>query len=157
LEELRIVTESSLREEGISMRWDLPEGLPCVWADRHRLLQVLLNLVKNSQRAMQGREVKELSISASREGKRVVLRVRDSGRGIANPEHLFRPFQPGAESTGLGLYLSRAFVRAFEGNLRYEPGPACCCFALDLVPFGEEAAASQETQPHEEDQDSLAG
>jgi C4-dicarboxylate-specific signal transduction histidine kinase len=106
---------------------------------------------------MQGSEVKELSISATREAKRLVLRVRDSGSGIANPEHLFRPFQPGAESTGLGLYLSRAFVRAFNGNLRYEPGPARCCFALDLVPFGEEDAASQETPTHEEDQDSLAG
>jgi C4-dicarboxylate-specific signal transduction histidine kinase len=101
------------------------------------LLQVLLNLVKNSQRAVQDKELKELTISASAEGERVVLRVRDSGSGIADPEHLFQPFQPGAEATGLGLYLSRAFVRAFKGDLRYEPGPTCC-FALDLTPFAEE-------------------
>jgi K+-sensing histidine kinase KdpD len=35
----------------------------------------------------------------------------------------------------LGLYLSRAMVRTFKGDLRYEPGPSGCCFALDLSPF----------------------
>jgi PAS domain S-box-containing protein len=138
LEELRIVTEPALQESGIAVRWDLPDGLPRVWADRHSLLQVLLNLVKNSQRAMQDSHSKELTVSSSREGERVVVRVRDSGGGIANPERLFQPFQPGAEATGLGLYLSRAFVRAFKGDLRYEPGPASACFALDLTPFAEE-------------------
>jgi PAS domain S-box-containing protein len=138
VEELRIVTEPALEESGISVRWDLPEGLPRVWADRHGLLQVLLNLVKNSQRALEEKEVRELSIGATVEGERVVLRVRDSGSGVASPERLFQPFQPGAEATGLGLYLSRAFVRAFGGELRYEPQPAGCCFAMDLATFAEE-------------------
>jgi PAS domain S-box-containing protein len=142
VEELRIVTEPALQESGVCVQWDWPEGLPRVWGDRHSLLQVLLNLVKNSQRALQDRELKELSISAAREGERVVLRVRDSGSGVANPERLFQPFQPGAEATGLGLYLSRAFVRAFGGDLRYEPQPACCCFALDLTPFAEQDGAA---------------
>ena len=142
LEELRIVTEPPLRESYVSMRWDLPEGLPRVWADRHSLLQVLLNLVKNSQRALEDQKVKQLTVSASVEGNRVVLRVRDSGNGIAKPEELFQPFQPGAEATGLGLYLSRAFARSFKGDLRYEPGPGCC-FALDLTPFAEEPSDLQ--------------
>ena len=34
---------------------------------------------------------------------------------------LFRPFQQQAQATGLGLYLSRAFMRSFRGDLRYEP------------------------------------
>jgi PAS domain S-box-containing protein len=134
MEELRIVSEPELQESGISVRWKLAEGLPRVWAEPHALLQVLLNLVKNSERAMQNSEAKELSVSASLEGERVVLRVRDTGSGVANPERLFRPFQPGAEATGLGLYLSRAFARAFEAELRYEAGHTGCCFALDLMP-----------------------
>ena len=67
-----------------------------------------------------------------------MVRVRDTGHGIANPERLFQPFQEGAEATGLGLYLSRALVRTFNGDLRYEPGPAGCCFALDLTRFAEQ-------------------
>jgi C4-dicarboxylate-specific signal transduction histidine kinase len=135
LDELRIVTEPALRESGALVRWDVPKALPRVWAERHNLLQVLLNLTKNSQRAMQDQERKEFSVSACVEGDRVVVRVRDTGHGIPNPERLFQPFQEGAEATGLGLYLSRAFVRTSNGDLRYEPGPAGCCFALDLMPF----------------------
>jgi len=113
---------------------------------------VLLNLVKNSQRALEGQERRELRISAGIEGERVVLRVCDSGSGVANPERLFQPFQPGAEATGLGLYLSRAFVRAFGGNLRYEPRPGCC-FALDLSPFAEPDGVAQARLTHDQNQD----
>ena len=111
LDELRIVTEPSLRESGVFFRWHVPKTLPRVWAERHNLLQVLLNLTKNSQRAMEDQEVKEFRISACVESERVVVRVRDTGHGISNPERLFQPFQEGAEATGLGLYLSRALVR----------------------------------------------
>ena len=138
LEELHIVTEPSLQEEGVDVRWDVPKALPLVWAERHNLLQVLLNLTKNSQRAMQEQELKEFRISAGVEGERVVVHVRDTGHGIANPERLFQPFQEGAEATGLGLYLSRALLRTFNGDLRYEPCLPGCCFALDLVPFTDE-------------------
>ena len=51
LDELRIVTGPPLRESGVLVRWDVPEVLPRVWADHHNLLQVLLNLTKNSLRA----------------------------------------------------------------------------------------------------------
>ena len=135
LDELRIVSLPSLRESGVLVRWHVPKNLPDVWAERHSLLQVLLNLTKNSQRAMQDQDVKEFRVSACVEGERVVVRIRDTGHGISNPERLFQPFQEGAEATGLGLYLSRALVRTFKGNLRYEPEPHGCCFALDLVPF----------------------
>jgi PAS domain S-box-containing protein len=137
LDELRIVTLPSLLESGVLVRWHVPENLPRVWAERHNLLQALLNLTKNSLRAMEGRDVREFRVSACVEGERVVVRVRDTGRGISNPERLFQPFQEGAEATGLGLYLSRALVRTFKGDLRYEPGPPGCCFALDLVPCVE--------------------
>jgi PAS domain S-box-containing protein len=138
LDELRIVTAPSLQESGVLLRWHAPKTLPRVWAERHNLLQVLLNLTKNSQRAMQDQEVKEFRITACVEGERVVVRVRDTGHGISNPERLFQPFQEGAEATGLGLYLSRALVRSFNGDLRYEPGPPGCCFALDLMPFEDQ-------------------
>ena len=138
LDELRIVTEHPLLESGVLVHWNVPKTLPSVWAERHNLLQVLLNITKNSQRAMENREVKELKVSARLEGERVVVRIRDTGHGISNPERLFQPFQEGAEATGLGLYLSRALVRTFNGDLRFEPGPSGCCFALDLVPATDE-------------------
>jgi PAS domain S-box-containing protein len=146
LDELRIVTEPSLRESGVLVHWYVPKTLPRVWAERHNLLQVLLNLTKNSERAMQDQDVKEFRVSASVEGHRVVVRVRDTGHGISNPDRLFQPFQEGAESTGLGLYLSRALVRTFNGDLRYEPGPPGCCFAVDLMPFADQGAEEGATE-----------
>jgi C4-dicarboxylate-specific signal transduction histidine kinase len=128
-----------------------------VWAERHNLLQVLLNLTKNSQRAMEDQGQKEFRVSASVEGERVVVRVRDTGHGISNPERLFQPFQEGAEATGLGLYLSRAFVRTFNGDLRYEPGPPGCCFALDLVPFTDPEDEAGAPETNGQNQNSLIG
>jgi PAS domain S-box-containing protein len=148
LDELRIVTAPSLRESGVLFRWSVPQTLPRVWAERHNLLQVLLNLTKNSERAMQDQDVKEFGVSACVEGERVVVRIRDTGHGISNPERLFQPFQEGAQATGLGLYLSRALVRTFNGDLRYEPGPPGCCFALDLVPIADSGKPEGASETH---------
>jgi two-component system, LuxR family, sensor kinase FixL len=123
LEELRIIIEAAFREEGIDVSWDIEAGLPAVWADRQSLMQVFLNLTKNSQRAMLDQPSRQLRIVARAEGHRVTVRVHDTGCGVLDPEHLFRPFQPGAQSTGLGVYLSRALLRSFRGDLRYEPEP----------------------------------
>src|ERR1700683_418534 len=123
LEELRIVIEPALREEDIVVAWDIQPGLAAVWADRQSLMQGFLNLTKNSQRAMLDRPVRSLKITARAEGHRVAVRVQDTGGGVLDPEHLFRPFQPGAPSTGPGVYLSRALLRSFRGDLRYEPEP----------------------------------
>jgi two-component system, LuxR family, sensor kinase FixL len=134
LEELRIVIEAALREEGIGVSWDIEPGLPAVWADRQSLMQVFLNLTKNSQRAMLDQASRELKIVARNEGHHVVVRVQDTGGGVLHPEHLFRPFQPGAQSTGLGVYLSRALMRSFRGDLRYEPEPHGAMFVVELSP-----------------------
>jgi len=123
LEELRIVIEPTLREEGIDVAWEIEPGLPAVWADRQSLMQVFLNLTKNSQRAMLDQPYRQLKIVARAEDHRVAVRVQDTGGGVLHPEHLFRPFQPGAQSTGLGVYLSRALLRSFRGDLHYEPEP----------------------------------
>lgn len=136
LDELRIVIEPSFHESEMSTRWELPESLPRVWADREALLQAFLNIAKNSQRAMEanGRgEQRELIVRASFEEHAVVVRFIDSGPGIGNPERLFQPFQPGAQSSGLGLYLSRTFVRAFQGDIEHEARHAGCCFAVSLA------------------------
>jgi len=61
-----------------------------------------------------------------------VIRFEDTGIGVASPEKLFRPFQPGAKSSGLGLYVSRAIMRSFGGELAYEARSQGACFAVVL-------------------------
>jgi two-component system sensor kinase FixL len=134
LEEFRIVVEPGLRDAAIETRWDVEPGLPPVWADRQSLMQVFLNLIKNSERAMSGRGRREMTVIARREKERVVVQFRDTGCGVRNPERLFRPFQQEAQATGLGLYLSRAFMRSFRGELRYEPEPDGASFIVEVSP-----------------------
>jgi PAS domain S-box-containing protein len=136
LDDLKIVLEPYCQEADIAVDWAIPAELPAVWADRHSLLQVLLNLTKNSERALEGAGVKRIDIAVT-EGKGVVsIRVTDSGPGIGSVDKLFQPFQKGADSTGLGLYLSRAFVRSFRGDLRHDPAAPGCSFVIDLAIAG---------------------
>ena len=95
-------------------------------------MQVFLNLIKNSERAMNLQPRKELHISVETGEQRLFVRLLDSGSGVRSAADLFKPFQRGAEATGLGLYLSRAFMRSFQGDLRYEPTPSGACFIVEL-------------------------
>jgi signal transduction histidine kinase len=132
LDDLRIVIEPQWREIGGGVCWRLPHAMPRVFGEHHGLLQVFLNLAQNSHRAVQYSAVKQLSIAAAVEEEKVILRFEDSGPGIAAPERLFAPFQPGADGTGLGLYVSRVVVRGYGGDLRWEPRENGACFAVEL-------------------------
>ncbi len=140
LDELRILIETAYHESKIEVQWDVDESLPLVWADPYGLIQVFLNLAKNSRRAMASTVTKRLRITAREEKGTVTIRFVDTGTGVASPQSLFRPFQHGAESSGLGLYVSRAIMRSFGGELSYEPSSEGCCFVvvLPLRAAGEE-------------------
>jgi PAS domain S-box-containing protein len=132
LDELRIVISPTLEEGNITAQWKSESTLPLVWADRPSLMQVFLNLVTNSIRALSSRDNRLLSVSARAEGSRVLVEFADNGGGVAHPDQLFRPFQDGAQSSGLGLYLSRAFLRSFGGEIRYLALPDGACFIVTL-------------------------
>lgn len=133
LEELRIVIDPSFRESGITVHWEQSSSLPRVWADHQALLQIFLNIAKNGQRALEGRDGNEFTVRTATENNSVSVRFIDNGPGVANPERLFAPFQPGAQASGLGLYLSRVFARTFHGEIEYEPQPEGACFAVVLA------------------------
>ena len=135
LDEFRILIETAYHESEIEMQWEVQESLPLVWADRYGLIQVFLNLAKNSRRAMASTAVKQLRIAARAEKGTVTIRFEDTGTGVAAPEKRFQPFQRRAESSGLGLYISRAIMRSFGGELSFEPRSEGCCFAV-VLPLG---------------------
>jgi PAS domain S-box-containing protein len=135
LDELRILIEAAYHESNIELHWDIQESLPLVWADRYGLIQVFLNLAKNSRRAMASTGTKRLRIAAREEKGTVAIRFEDTGTGVAAPEKLFQPFQRGAESSGLGLYVSKAIMRSFGGELSYESRSEGSCFAV-ILPLG---------------------
>ena len=132
LEDLRIIVEPDWNEIQGVLRWNLPGQIPAVLGQRHGLLQAFLNLAQNSRRAVAGSPVRELHIEVTASGHRVFVHFRDSGSGITKPETLFEPFQSGSLSSGMGLYISRAILRNYGGDLRFEPGASGACFAVEL-------------------------
>jgi signal transduction histidine kinase len=154
LDDLRIVIEPDWREIDGAIHWHVPAVRPRILAEKHGLLQVFLNLAQNSHRAVQATAVRELQISVEIDERRAMVRFRDSGPGIAVPERLFEAFQPGADGSGLGLFISRAVVRGYGGDLRYEPqlprsgGGSCFTVELQIVPA--DAPTSDELSMTEE-------
>ncbi|HEY1242970.1 MAG TPA: PAS domain-containing protein [Bryobacteraceae bacterium] len=134
LDETRIVVEPFLRDADIEIAWELNEDLPLVQGDHHSLLQVFVNLARNIKAALENCPTRKLRVIAGVERDLAVVRLYDSGPGVAHPENLFKPFQPGAHSAGLGLYVSQAILRSYGGSLRYEPQPAGSCFIVELWP-----------------------
>jgi signal transduction histidine kinase len=103
----------------------IPADLAAARIDPDSLKQVVVALAVNAAQAMPGGGT--LRLLGSREDRRVVLDVVDTGPGIP-PEirpHLFEPFfttHP-REGTGLGLAIARSLVRGRGGELLYRPRP----------------------------------
>jgi signal transduction histidine kinase len=103
----------------------VPPELPAIEADPVRIRQVLLNLLANALRHTPVEGAVAVEVEA---GPRwILLRVRDSGSGIA-PEDLpriFERFQKGSDSggSGLGLAIARKLVLAHGGDIGIESAP----------------------------------
>jgi C4-dicarboxylate-specific signal transduction histidine kinase len=85
--------------------------------------------------AMEESDAKRLTIRSSMESNSIVLYFEDTGNGIPDPDGLFKPFYQRSEASGLGLYVSRAILRSFRGEIEYRPQERGCCFAVMLTIF----------------------
>jgi len=132
-DDLRIVLQTAAEEADTELVWSLPADLPPVRADRQGLFQVFLNLSYNSFRAMHPCPRRILTISSKSDLNMVTIRFRDTGPGVVHPEELFLLFHSGNNSSGIGLYISRAILRSYGADLRYEPTDSGACFAIELL------------------------
>ena len=133
LEELRIVVEPALVDSRIAVFWDIPKSLPEVWADRHSLMQVFLNLVRNSIRALQSTSDPTLTLCVTETPQSLSIAIIDNGEGVSQPQLLFRPLQAHSHGTGLGLCVSRALMRTLRGDLSYQPSEVGATFVVTLA------------------------
>lgn len=106
---------------GNTVTVNVPPGLPRIFGDQERLLQVLLNLVSNAVKHTEGGSV---ALTARAEENSVAVTVRDTGEGIA-PELLPNLFQRyprnrAAGGNGLGLYICAQIVEAHGGKITVE-------------------------------------
>ncbi|MDO5704471.1 MAG: ATP-binding protein [Paracoccus sp. (in: a-proteobacteria)] len=111
--------EPQLRERMVRITHKLPRRRVMVTADRIRLEQVIINLLRNAVDAVKNTQTPLVEIEVS-EGAHAYVSVRDNGPGVSDLEKLFEPFwttkKPG-EGTGLGLAISSGIVADMGGRL----------------------------------------
>jgi PAS domain S-box-containing protein len=116
-------TQVWVAAKGLDFVLELSDPLPDVYADRDRIMQVLLNLINNAVKfTSHGR----VSIGTALREDKVTVTVRDTGIGIKTEDipKLFRKFgqlesgqimAPGG--TGLGLAISRRIIEEHHGGI----------------------------------------
>src|SRR5690606_14704416 len=111
---------------------------PMIHADRHRILQVLYNLLENAIKFTP--EGGTIEISAALQDEHVCYAVADTGPGVPAEDlpHVFRSFWQGdphkAEGTGLGLAIARGIVEAHGGRIWVENRPGGGCAFRFTIP-----------------------
>lgn len=143
---VEIFRSSGFLPPAISLRSELPDGLPGVAGDPDVLRQVVDNLVKNAIEAMpDGGEIVIAASGVVHRGGRafVELVVRDSGPGLP-PERLASLFAPGASTKGagrgLGLSIVRDLVVRLGGEIQCRSASAGTAFEIQLpIAGGAEA------------------
>ena len=133
------IHEAALVRHNVEVTRDYAD-VPLVAADKHKILQILVNLIGNAKYAMdeQARDEKHLVLSIALVGTGSVrVQVKDNGIGIA-PENLVKIFTHGfttkKEGHGFGLHSCALAAREMGGSLIAESGGhgKGATFTLDL-------------------------
>jgi C4-dicarboxylate-specific signal transduction histidine kinase len=107
-----------------------------IWANKNKLIQVLVNLLQNALDAMKRKnyegEKPTLWLESKVENNLSLLTIRDNGCGI-EPHVLDKIFDPFfttkdvGEGMGLGLAICYRIVQEYDGRIvvRSEPGKFC--------------------------------
>ena len=140
---MTMILEKALKHR-LQLNLDIEEGLTTIMGDERKLKQVLYNLLSNASkftpdggfisiRASLIKENKDQSKTANSHQEWVKIAITDSGIGLKSTDldHIFHSFKQvdGSASrkyqgTGLGLALSRDFIRLHKGKIwAQSPGP----------------------------------
>ena len=119
--------KKELSEKGISLQCNVEPLSLELTADPNLIEQVLINLIINSQHALEGINEAAIKLIASLDDKgKILIRVSDNGSGIPDEiqEKIFIPFfSTKKNGSGIGLSLSRQIIRAHGGTIRVNSVP----------------------------------
>jgi CheY-like chemotaxis protein len=118
--------------KGLRLRIDQTSEFPrYIIGDEARLRQILINLMGNAIKFTQQGNVTLRLKTKHDETSLLLIEVEDTGIGISPEEHqhIFDPFvqlneRNGSKGTGLGLTITRQFVRMMGGSISLHSAPA---------------------------------
>lgn len=118
IKDLIIVINPLVLERQISLQYEEPRDInPVVIGDQQRIYQIVLNLLLNAIYHTQAGG--GVSVSLSQSGNEIILRIQDTGVGIATEElkNLFNKFYAEAGGIGLGLYVCKKLTELQDGKI----------------------------------------
>ncbi|MAK60378.1 MAG: hypothetical protein CMK09_05325 [Ponticaulis sp.] len=120
----------AISESEVDLKISLPDDLPAVWTDGHKLEQCLLNLLSNAAKFTHAGEIEISGHSAEISGDPgFVIEVRDTGIGLTDEQlsRLFTPFSQADNTftrkyggTGLGLVITERLIELLGGRISVE-------------------------------------
>jgi signal transduction histidine kinase len=113
-------TRPSLDSSKVKLEFQPSKNETRVMAASEQIQQVILNLIQNSVKALEGRTDGLIQVSVETHTGEISAVVSDNGRGIKkeNIDKLFIPFFTTSPSgTGLGLSISQKIVEAHRGRI----------------------------------------
>ena len=145
---------STFVAHGVELEVAIGDQALQVHGDRIRLAQALGNLLSNAAKFTPARGRARIALERDAQGGQAIIRVRDSGAGIAADllPHLFRPFVQGNSGLdrtrgglGLGLALVKGVVEMHGGTVAaHSEGPGTGAEFTIRLPLGEGAPAAAE-------------
>lgn len=121
IEDCQSMLFASYDKKGITLSFNTAEQKPMVKGDRTKLMQVILNLLKNSIEAIDlDAPEKRISIELLMQNNLLQLIIKDTGKGFdsATAASLFdRGFTTKNTGTGLGLYNCRSIIESHAGAI----------------------------------------
>lgn len=138
IQETLSLCEAKCKNKGIEIRNGLDSRPSWVLCHPAQMLQVILNLINNSIYAVENLDEKWIEVSTIKMGDTVVVKVKDSGRGIDKSvaDKIMTPFfttKPTGKGTGLGLSISKSIIEQHLGNFYYDSTEKNTTFAINLT------------------------
>jgi C4-dicarboxylate-specific signal transduction histidine kinase len=121
---------------------------PLIYADKHKLLQIIINLISNAKNALKEKadQNRLLQIMIYKSGSQAVIEIRDTGVGIAEDDmqHLFEyGFKRRQGGHGFGLHHSALVANELGGRIKvYSEGPGQGATFQLFVPLDEKVVAA---------------
>lgn len=124
---------------GQSIEIDLDPGLPAIEADRHRLRQVIENLVHNAH--IHCPDGTRIEVATQAEGDGILIEVSDDGPGLPfdPPEAAFSSFKHAGTinfgevtGSGIGLTVAKRLTELHRGRISVQSSKDGCRFAVWL-------------------------
>ncbi|OCC14317.1 HDIG domain protein [Dissulfuribacter thermophilus] len=125
-----------LDEKGIKLEVTIESNLPLVKLDEDGIKQLLINMIKNAEEALDGRE--GIIRVKARKGPyhRVIIEISDTGPGIdvEIKDRIFDPYvsTKGAMNSGLGLSVCYGLVKSVGGEIHVKDTPRGATFEIGL-------------------------